>query len=110
MPKETIETTDGQVAVGWTRERDVQVGVVPLEGKKPDPTDVGLWLTELLIEEKPELRSVLRGIKLTGVGEKAIESFVSPDPGAFATLGRDDINRLIRSLRKARDAAYGQDA
>lgn len=30
--------------------------------------------------------------------------------GMFATFDRDGLNRLIRSLRKARDAAYGSDA
>lgn len=30
--------------------------------------------------------------------------------GWFVTLDRDGINRLIRSLRRARDAAYGADA
>ncbi len=42
-----------------------------------------------------------------------------PEPGAaegepftgwFATLDREGCNRLIRSVRKARDAAYGVDA
>lgn len=31
-------------------------------------------------------------------------------PGIFAQLDRAGINRLIRALRKARDAAYGADA
>lgn len=30
--------------------------------------------------------------------------------GAYVQLDREGINRMIRSLRKARDAAYGQDA
>ncbi len=30
--------------------------------------------------------------------------------GMFATFDREGINRLIRTLRKARDAAYGSDA
>lgn len=33
-----------------------------------------------------------------------------PADGAFIHLDRDAINRVIRSLRKARDAAYGADA
>lgn len=32
------------------------------------------------------------------------------ETGHFTSLDRDGINRLIRSLRKARDAAYGSDA
>lgn len=31
-------------------------------------------------------------------------------PGVFSQLDRDGINRLIRALRKARDAAFGSDA
>ena len=31
-------------------------------------------------------------------------------PGVYVQLDRDGINRLIRSLRKARDAAFGADA
>lgn len=37
----------------------------------------------------------------------------SPDGkfnGWFVTLDRDGINRMIRALRKARDAAFGADA
>lgn len=33
-----------------------------------------------------------------------------PFNGWFATLDREGCNRLIRSVRKARDAAYGVDA
>ena len=33
-----------------------------------------------------------------------------PNDGVFMSLDRDGINRLIRTLRKARDAAYGSDA
>lgn len=33
-----------------------------------------------------------------------------PTGGVFMSLDRDGCNRLIRSLRKARDAAYGSDA
>lgn len=35
---------------------------------------------------------------------------VNPRPGVYADLDRDQINRLIRTLRKARDAAFGADA
>lgn len=34
----------------------------------------------------------------------------TPRPGVYSDLDRDQINRLIRALRKARDAAYGADA
>lgn len=35
---------------------------------------------------------------------------VGERPGFFVQLGRGEINDLIRSLRRARDAAYGTDA
>lgn len=34
----------------------------------------------------------------------------NPRPGVYADLDRDQVNRLIRALRKARDQAYGADA
>lgn len=34
----------------------------------------------------------------------------SPGRGLFADMGRDEINRLIHLLRRARDAAFGRDA
>jgi hypothetical protein len=34
----------------------------------------------------------------------------APFPGWFASLDRDGVNRLIRVLRRARDAAFGADA
>lgn len=33
----------------------------------------------------------------------------SPELGVYADLNREQINTLIRSLRKARDQAYGRD-
>lgn len=41
--------------------------------------------------------------------EIAIDGVVA-DPGLWMDLNRAQINRLIRSLRRARDAAYGADA
>lgn len=32
------------------------------------------------------------------------------DPGMYATFDRTGLNRIIRALRKARDAAFGADA
>lgn len=34
----------------------------------------------------------------------------APFPGWFASLDRAGVNKLIRDLRRARDAAYGADA
>ncbi len=85
MPKELLysaETLRGDtatavvehIAVGWEKDRSVQLGVV---NGAP---------VELTINGKPS------------------------DPGLWMDLDRDGCNRLIRSLRKARDSAYGADA
>lgn len=86
MPKELIynqSALEGKVpdweivehvAVGWTPDRDVQIGVA---------------------FARPE-------VTVNGSDE--------PVPSVWMNLNRAGINRLIQSLRKARDAAYGKDA
>lgn len=59
-----------------------------------------------------------RGVHVGWVKDRHVEVGVAQfDPsreraseGVFLSLDRAGINRLIRSLRKARDAAYGSDA
>lgn len=59
-----------------------------------------------------------RGIHIGWVKGKSVEigaasfdpSHERPSDGVFMSLDRDGINRLIKSLRKARDQAYGADA
>lgn len=59
-----------------------------------------------------------RGVHVGWMKERQVELGVAsfdisremPSDGVFVTLDRYAINRLIRSLRKARDAAYGSDA
>lgn len=85
MPKELIYNpnvlggkTDEvveHVAVGWSPERDVQIGLTVSSR------------VELNIDGKP-----------------------SDFPSVWMDIDRAGINRLIHSLRKARDAAYGKDA
>lgn len=85
MPKELIynpHILDGvpdhevveHVAVGWTPDRDVQIGVAFARA----------------------------GVAMDGAEE--------PIPSVWMDIDRAGINRLIHSLRKARDAAYGKDA
>jgi hypothetical protein len=85
MPKELIysnETLAGEtgraavehIAVGWEKDRGVQLGVV----------------------NGPP-------VELTINGQRS-------DPGLWMDLDRAQINRLVRSLRRARDAAFGADA
>lgn len=85
MPKELIYSSEAlsgcastaaveHIAVGWERDKGVQLGVV----------------------NGPPVELTINGVR--------------SDPGLWMDLDRAQINRLIRSLRKARDAAYGQDA
>lgn len=84
MPKELLYSAESlrgdtaavveHIAVGWTKDRSVQIGVV--QGPP----------VELTINGKPA------------------------DPGLWMDLDREGCNRLIRSVRKARDSAYGPDA
>lgn len=85
MPKELIYSAEAlrddastavveHVAVGWTKDLSVQIGVV----------------------NGPPVELTINGRK--------------SEPGLWMDLDRDRINRLIRALRKARDAAFGPDA
>lgn len=84
MPKETVQTEDGQVAVGWQRDRDVQLGVA--------------------------LRPVVQYIDGGATTDATTTTTQSFKEGQWLTLDRAGLNRLIRALRKARDAAFGADA
>jgi hypothetical protein len=44
------------------------------------------------------------------VPHDTLKDLVKSVSGPWITLDREGINRLIRSLRRARDQAYGQDA
>lgn len=90
MPKEitaddVMETWRAEVS--WRAANNGQHGHVQLATVNPDSTF-----------EFPEVD--------TGESFQASEKF----DGWKVTLSRSGINRLIHSLRKARDAAYGKDA
>ncbi len=83
MPKELIYSNDTlagsttsvveHIAVGWAKDRDVQLGVV----------------------NGPPVELIINGVR--------------SDPGLWMDMDRGQINRLIRALRRARDAAFGSD-
>lgn len=85
------EIRSDQVVVQWgTGKRDVEIGtVIPASRSGASlPVDQGF-----------------RGASDDGVnGER------EPFDGWFVPLDRDGINKLIRDLRRARDAAYGADS
>jgi hypothetical protein len=84
MPKENINCAvmDGfRVEVGWARDGQVQLATTNQHSK-------------LRIEADDAKDS----------------SDTEPFYGWYCTLDRDGVNKLIRDLRRARDAAYGADA
>jgi hypothetical protein len=86
MPKEVIRDVAGQydVQVGWSHEPTghVQVGI---------ETNDGLSIAKHLTD--PD------------------EGTTAADfTGLWGTVDREGVNRLIRVLRRARDAAFGADA
>lgn len=93
MPKERVydscEMFD--LEVGWSREGEsVQLGITTHSG-----ISIADWLAG-----QSENR-----------GRSVVEQLASPAgfPSLWASLDRAQINRLIKSLRKARDDAYGRD-
>lgn len=118
MPREVVksDTSPYDVKVGWNQNKAVQVGVENDEGRSL------IWLLY-----GNQLHEVAQGIKkltdypetwpqdgglggavlnlfdtLSGVGERGYA-------GVWSDLDRQGCNRLIRLVRKARDAAFGKD-
>lgn len=99
MPRENIydEIVDGfRIEVGWAADRYVQIASVnqhstltlPCEDLPPQPS--GLPANSVTDSAPP--------------GGKAMLFY-----GWSVTLDRAGLNRLIRTLRRARDNAYGRD-
>lgn len=121
MPKEAVHT-DGpfHAIVGWAADRDVQVGVEGDEGRSVN------WLLygpqhpndDVLERLGRELLDVVactdarcKPVDLGAAALNILDTLVGPPVcGVHATLDRGGCNRLIRVLRRARDAAYGADA
>jgi hypothetical protein len=130
MPREIIGSPRGpfHVKVGWSRECDVQLGVEGDDGRSLN------WLlyaaTEAPHGERTEaLQRVGRAVTATlaerglhpfdadsthtmhEVGEAVLNGLDSLGgyEGVWTDLDRAGCNRLIRTLRKARDDAYGRD-
>lgn len=127
MPKETISPrhhgTDQhpapRVTVGWSRDAsDVQIGVAPMGRVVPDagPTTTltinDAIRADLEFADKHRVPGGKTGRWSNGsnYAEHLDTVLLVAEQGWFADLDRDGINRLIRLLRKARDAAFGADA
>lgn len=91
MPKENVNCalTEFRVEVGWEAGKDVQIGTTNAHRPFVD------------------VHGTVNGLRFLGPDEK-YDGYTMT--GWFATLDRVAINRLIRVLRKARDAAFGADA
>lgn len=122
MPRETIHTSrqpgdnSFDVKVGWIRDFDVQIGIseaddrsmwwVFTEGRKDI---IGAKLIEIVSK-----RIICEDIneEYVKVAEDALNMF-DVECGTFdslwATMSRQEVNQLIRVLRRARDSAFGKD-
>jgi len=121
MPKESI-SGDGRydVRVGWQNGCDMQIGVEEEAGFSlvtalyGDPETCRL--IGLAVAAHCEV-GVVRGMDaFMALGRDVLNivegSASSPNgsyTGVWVTLSRQGANRLIRVLRRARDAAYGRD-
>lgn len=117
MPKEVIlgKTIDGadspqHIRVGWG-DHDLQVGVEPHGGKSIfwhllDPVQLATKFLELrqYTDDSPILRRSL-GADILNV----LDGLTDQYNGLWVDMSREDCNRLIKTLRKARDAAFGRD-
>lgn len=120
MPKEVIgsATDPFEVEVGWSADKDVQVGV-ELCGER------SLFWQFLghTIEDRAKLGDQVRRLALVnyeddeqlGIAVLNLLDVCASAPGPFgyqgihATLDRGGVNRLVRALRRARDSAFGKD-
>jgi hypothetical protein len=116
MPKETVhdEAQMYDVQVGWTRDRDVQIGVETSDKKSIANhliyPDVQKWIeAERAKFSEDRLNNKTVGKWLTD-GEIGVAVLSARYTGLWSTLDREGCNQLIRLLRRARDQAFGADA
>lgn len=119
MPKERVNAgLPFDVVVGWQKDCAVQVGVEQA---------AGFSLLQQLYGDQAVLEGIgmaiiredFRGLPEVEIGAQVLRIVAesNPSPNApdginsiWSTLDRGAVNRLIRFLRRARDAAYGADA
>ena len=118
MPRETVTRGDFRVEVGWSPDTDVQLGL----------------RTAAKVKGGNHLITALYDHKVAEIGKGVVQVALRPfDPGdpnyedigarmldviktlapsfdsIWTDLSREEINKLIKVLRRARDAAYGRD-
>lgn len=137
MPKEIVESWSDHepyhVKVGWTPDHSVQVGVEADEGRSLfwlllgigsafDAEQTNRRLDELgravreIVERNAALGDDQKGrpaLPDHQVGADLLNALdtmtIIEYSGVWSTLDRGGCNRLIKLLRRARDAAYGAD-
>lgn len=104
-----------EVTIGWSREAShVQIGVAPPEriAVETGPTKV-LSIADAIRADLEFVDQHRGESKWTGESNYARELdtiLLVHERGWWSHLNRDGCNRLIRLVRKARDAAFGADA
>lgn len=116
MPREEIRDPEGSysIKVGWAPEQGVQVGAAHPEGKSL------YWV--MLGDSGHALATLGEQIRKLGLvaheddealGRAVLNTLDTINVVVFdslwSNLDRHRLNRLIRLLRKARDAAFGRD-
>lgn len=122
MPREVVHC-DGpfHVKVGWAADREVQVGIEGDEGRSLNWLLYGDDATLEFIGTRVYDGALDRGrfapmtaVELGRVIMNVLDCVPGRDGtgylGVWATMDRAGINRLVRLLRRARDAAFGADA
>lgn len=115
MPKEIVRTQDEtfNVEVGWTKDGDVQIGVV-------EPKYRSMWHVYGGSRKEvvgQQIRDIVLEAEKNGLNNESIASsvfFMMDDKcgrlaSLWATLTRFEVNQIIRFLRRARDSAFGRD-
>ncbi len=112
MPKEAIPTSVGpfHAKVGWSHGTGVQVGVETEESEhsifwtllRSEMKGLDDGLSSLATETGVEFPRAVALLTL-------LDTLTGRFRGVWSDLDRQGCNHLIRTLRRARDAAYGRD-
>lgn len=132
MPKDKVLPTKGvlEVHVGWSSGR-IQVGLEPVHGRTPLMDILDATVSDVALAEKRSRALLGIGSELDGIAREYVachpdqkfdfvgladtvfkmldEELTEDYTGIWSHLDRTGVNRLIRLLRKARDAAFGSD-
>lgn len=122
MPKETVYGDPNDrfaLDVGWQADCDVQVGIRTVDGihlvdefygQESVLQKIGDAMRNYALDEKNQAALNVGG---TTLGRVVLDIVTGSDYGMESLWWHPDrtrINKLIRLLRKARDAAFGADA